>query len=160
MAGPDTVIFEEEFARINVICERLKGDANAQVVFIVDKNGQLIAAAGETEHLDTTSLASLTAGNVAATGGIAKLLKEKEFATQFHEGEKSNIHIQIVGQRVILVVIFDQRSSLGLVRLRVRKASDELNKVFDTLVAKAQAPGATTVLEEITDEDIENLFNE
>jgi len=160
MAAPETVIFEEEFTRINLICERLRSDANAQVVFIVDKNGQLIAAAGETEHLDTTSLASLTAGNVAATGGIAKLLKEKEFATQFHEGENANIHIQIVGQRVILVVIFDQRSSLGLVRLRVRKASDELNKVFDTLVAKAQQPGALTVLEEITDEDIENLFNE
>jgi predicted regulator of Ras-like GTPase activity (Roadblock/LC7/MglB family) len=160
MAAPDTVIFEEEFARINAVCDRLRAEANAQVVFIVDKNGQLIAASGETEHLDTTSLASLTAGNVAATGGIAKLLKEKEFATQFHEGEKANIHIQIVGQRVILVVIFDQRSSLGLVRLRVRKASDELTKVFDTLVQKAQQPGAMTVLEEITDEDIENLFNE
>jgi len=160
MAAPETVMFEEEFARINRICDRLRSDANAQVVFIVDKNGQLIAASGDTEHLDTTSLASLTAGNVAATGGIAKLLKEKEFATQFHEGEKANIHIQIVGQRVILVVIFDQRSSLGLVRLRVRKASDELNKVFDTLVAKARQPGAVKVLEEITDEDIENLFNE
>jgi predicted regulator of Ras-like GTPase activity (Roadblock/LC7/MglB family) len=160
MSAPDTVIFEEEFARINAICDRLRAEANAQVVFIVDKNGQLIAASGETEHLDTTSLASLTAGNVAATGGIAKLLKEKEFATQFHEGEKANIHIQIVGQRVILVVIFDQRSSLGLVRLRVRKASEELNRVFDTLVQKAKAPGAMSVLEEITDDDIDNLFNE
>ncbi|MBI5501668.1 MAG: roadblock/LC7 domain-containing protein [Deltaproteobacteria bacterium] len=160
MAGADTVIFEEEFAKINAVCDRLRGEANALVVFIVDKNGQLISASGETEHLDTTSLASLTAGNVAATGGIAKLLKEKEFATQFHEGEKANIHIQIVGQRVILVVIFDTRSSLGLVRLRVRKASEELNKVFDSLVEKAKKPGAMSVLEEITDEDIENLFNE
>ena len=160
MAGPDTVIFEEEFQRINAVCDRLRAEANALVVFIVDKNGQLISASGETEHLDTTSLASLTAGNVAATGGIAKLLKEKEFATQFHEGEKANIHIQIVGQRVILVVIFDNRSSLGLVRLRVRKACDELNRVFDTLVEKAKKPGSMTVLEEITDEDIDNLFNE
>ncbi|MBI5491184.1 MAG: roadblock/LC7 domain-containing protein [Deltaproteobacteria bacterium] len=160
MAGPDTVIFEEEFTKINAVCDRLRGEANALVVFIVDKNGQLISASGETEHLDTTSLASLTAGNVAATGGIAKLLKEKEFATQFHEGEKANIHIQIVGQRVILVVIFDTRSSLGLVRLRVRKAAEELNKVFDSLVEKAKKPGAMSVLEEITDEDIENLFNE
>jgi len=160
MAGADTVIFEEEFLKINSVCDRLRGEANALVVFIVDKNGQLISASGETDNLDTTSLASLTAGNVAATGGIAKLLKEKEFATQFHEGEKANIHIQIVGQRVILVVIFDTRSSLGLVRLRVRKASEELNKVFDTLVEKAKKPGAMSVLEEITDEDIENLFNE
>ena len=55
---------------------------------------------------------------------LAKLLKENEFATQFHEGEKANIHIQLVGNRVILVVIFDSRSSLGLVRLRVKKASE------------------------------------
>ena len=64
---------------------------------IVDKNGQLIAAAGDVDELDTTSLASLTAGNVAATGGIAKLIGENEFASQFHEGEKTNIHITIVG---------------------------------------------------------------
>ena len=88
-----------------------------KVVFIVDKNGQLISASGDVENIDTTSLASLTAGNIAATGGMAKLLKENEFATQFHEGESQNIHIQLVGNRVILVVIFDSRSSLGLVRL-------------------------------------------
>ena len=160
LLGPNLVLYEEEFQRISSVLARLWVDANAKIVFLVDKNGQQIASKGDLEKVDATSLASLTAGNVAATGGIAMLLKEKEFATQFHEGENANIHIQIVGQRVILVVIFDQRSSLGLVRLRVRKASDELNKVFDLLVAKAKKPGALTVLEEITDEDIENLFNE
>ena len=160
MVNPQMVMYEEEAQQISGICERLGRDANAKAVLCIDKNGQTFAQSGETDHLDVTSLSSLTAGNVAATGGIAKLLKEKEFATQFHEGEKANIHIQIVGQRVILVVIFDNRSSLGLVRLRVRKACDELNKVFDTLVEKAKSPGAMTVLEEITDEDIDNLFNE
>ena len=65
---------------------------------------------GDIENLDTTSLASLTAGNVAATDGLAKLIGEKEFSVLFHEGEKDNIHISIVGERVILVVIFDERS--------------------------------------------------
>lgn len=155
-----SLMFEEEFEAIQHVCDRLHGDANAKVVFIVDKNGQPIAASGELENLDITSLATLTAGNIAATGGMASLLEEKEFSTQFHEGESSNIHIQIVGQRVILVVIFDQRSSLGLVRLRVRKASDELNSIFDRLVSKAKAPGVSSPLDEITDEDIENLFND
>src|SRR6266571_682360 len=82
--------------------------SNARVLFIIDKNGQLIAAAGESDHIDTTSLASLTAGNIAATGGMAKLLREREFTTQFHEGENANIHIQLVDNRVILVVIFDK----------------------------------------------------
>jgi predicted regulator of Ras-like GTPase activity (Roadblock/LC7/MglB family) len=155
-----SLMFEEEFEAIQRVCDRLHGDSNGKVVFIVDKNGQPIAASGELEDLDITSLATLTAGNIAATGGMASLLEEKEFSTQFHEGESSNIHIQIVGQRVILVVIFDQRSSLGLVRLRVRKASDELNSIFDRLVSKAEAPGVSSPLDEITDEDIENLFND
>src|SRR6202012_1563892 len=114
MVNPQMVMYEEEFNQIQTVVDRLVRDANAKVVFIVDKNGQLIAAAGDIDNIDTTSLASLTAGNIAATGGMAKLLKENEFATQFHEGEKANIHIQLVGNRVILVVIFDSKSSLGL----------------------------------------------
>ena len=160
METPQMVMYEEEFNKIRTVCDRLVRDANGQAVFIVDKNGQLIAASGEIDNLDTTSLASLTAGNIAATGGMAKLLKENEFATQFHEGESSNIHIQIVGQRVILVVIFDNRSSLGLVRLRVRKATEELNSIFESLLKKVADPETASPFAEITDEDIENLFND
>ena len=142
MVNPQMVMYEEEFNQIQVVVDRLVRDANAKVVFIVDKNGQLIAASGDIDNVDTTSLASLTAGNIAATGGMAKLLKEQEFATQFHEGEKANIHIQLVGNRVILVVIFDAKSSLGLVRLRVKKASEELDHIFESLLKKVQEPGA------------------
>jgi predicted regulator of Ras-like GTPase activity (Roadblock/LC7/MglB family) len=154
------VMYEEEFKHIQSVCERLVRDANAKVVFIVDKNGQLIAASGDIDNIDTTSLASLTAGNIAATGGMAKLLKENEFATQFHEGEKANIHIQLVGHRVILVVIFDTKSSLGLVRLRVKRASEELDHIFEALLRKVAQPGSDSPFAEITDEDIDNLFND
>jgi predicted regulator of Ras-like GTPase activity (Roadblock/LC7/MglB family) len=157
--NPQMVMYEEEFNLIQTVVERLVKEANAKVVFIVDKNGQLIAAAGDTENLDTTSLASLTASNIAAAGGMARVLRENEFATQYHEGEKANIHIQLVGNRVILVVIFDSRSSLGLVRLRVRKASDELNTIFEALLNKVHRPDKNDVLTEITDDDIDNLFN-
>ncbi len=160
MVNPRMVMYEEEFNQIQNVVDRLVKDANANVVFIVDRNGQLIAASGDVDNLDTTSLASLTAGNIAATGGMAKLLKDNEFATQFHEGEKANIHIQLVGNRVILVVIFDAKSSLGLVRLRVKKASEELNQVFEKLLKKVQEPGADSPFAEITDEDIDNLFND
>lgn len=153
------VMYEQEYEQIKRLCERLVREANAKVVFLVDKNGQLIASAGETAHIDTTSLASLTAGNIAATGGIAKLINEKEFSQIFHEGERDNLHISIVGQRVILVVIFDHRSSLGLVRLRVRKASEELGAIFDQMAAKAEAPGAASPFAEITDDDIDSLFS-
>jgi predicted regulator of Ras-like GTPase activity (Roadblock/LC7/MglB family) len=166
MAAPDIVMYEEEFNQIKQIISKLRVDANAQVVFLVDKNGQQIAAHGEIDNLDTTSLASLTAGNVAATDGLARLIGEKEFSILFHEGEKDNIHISIVAQRVILVVIFDERSSLGLVRLRVKKASQDLNDVFSKIMAKVEKEKAATgagfesPFAEITDDDIDALFAE
>lgn len=159
------VMYEEELQRIHGICDVLQRDSNAKAVLVIDKNGQAIAQSGEVEHLDVTSLSSLTAGNVAATGGIASLLAEKEFAGQFHEGEKTNVHISIVGGRVILLVLFDERSSLGLVRLRVKKASHEMEQIFEDMLRKgekgpAAAPQHASPFSEITDEDIDALFSE
>ena len=157
------VMYEEEFQAIKALLNTLRMDASAKIVFLVDKNGQQIADAGDVDLIDTTSLASLTAGNVAATDGLAKLIGEKEFSILFHEGRKDNIHISIVGQRLILVVIFDERSSLGLVRLRVRKASAELERVLNEMEAKATEDGAVETVSpfaEITDEDIDALFSE
>ncbi len=161
MVQSSLVMYEDEFREIEEIISRLVMEANAKSVYLVDKDGQLIASSGETHGIDSTSLASLTAGNIAATGGLAKLIGEKEFSILFHEGEKDNIHISLVGQRVILVVIFDDRSSLGLVRLRVRKASDRLNDCIQRIL-KRMEKGAVkeNLFEEITDEDIDNLFGQ
>ena len=163
MANPLMVMYDEEFKQINVVLEKLLREANSKVIFLVDKNGQLISGVGETERFDTTSLASLTAGNIAATGGLAKLIGEKEFSILFHEGEKDNLHISIVAGRVILVVLFDARSSLGLVRLRVKKASEELATIFDGLMHKAEEKEKSGESDfpfaEITDDDIDNLFS-
>jgi predicted regulator of Ras-like GTPase activity (Roadblock/LC7/MglB family) len=167
MTSPDLVLYDEEFQKIKDALQRLRQDANANVVFLVDKNGQQIAAVGDLQSLDTTSLASLTAGNVAATDGLARLIGEKEFSVLFHEGEKDNIHISIVAQRVILVVIFDERSSLGLVRLRVRRATAEVEKIFEEIAMKVEkekqtvrAPDYESPFAEITDDDIDRLFSE
>ena len=165
MAKLDLVMFEEEFKLLQEITARLAKDAQAKVVFLVDKNGQQIAAAGDVKSIDATSLASLTAGNVAATDGLAKLIGEKEFSLLFHEGEKDNLHISLVGRRGILVVIFDQNSSLALVRLRVKKTGKELQEIFDRVENRAQTEAATggqieSPFSEITDEDIDKLFGD
>ena len=159
-------MYEEEYQQIKDTLRRLQVDSNAKIVFLVDKNGQQIAVEGDMRGVDATSLASLTAGNVAATDGLAKLIGEKEFSILFHEGERDNIHISLVAQRVILVVIFDERSSLGLVRLRVKKASQELERTFEELLRKSEADRGNLAsrfdspFAEITDEDIDSLFSE
>ena len=156
------VMQEEDFRKILSVIQRLVKDANAKGVFVVDKNGQLIAEAGELQGIDSTSLASLTAGSIAATGGLAKLVGEEEFPIHFHQGQRDNLHITSVGSRIILVVIFDERSSLGLVRLRVKKVGAELARVFEEIEKKAEQDAAQggSPFAEITDDDIDNLFSD
>src|SRR4051812_50228387 len=93
---PQMVMYDEEFQQISAVCERLAREANAKIVFLVDKNGQLIASVGATENLDTTSLASLTAGNIAATGGLPQPVGEKEVSLLFLPGEKEKPHTHLL----------------------------------------------------------------
>jgi len=164
MLEADLRLYEEDARRLTAVLQKLCEDAKSRAVFLIDKAGQLIASAGETASVDTTSLASLTAGNIAATSGLAQLLGEKEFSVLFHEGEKDHLHISLVARRGILVVLFDARSSLGLVRLRVKRASEDIVQVFAEMAARAEreaGQGKTafqTQFAEITDDDIDNLF--
>ena len=160
MLNPQLVMYEEELKQIQAVAERLQKDARCQTILIIDKNGQLIASCGADQNLDTTSLSSLVAGNVAATGGIATLIEEEEFTGQFHEGKDISVHMTIVARRIIMVVLFDKNTTHGLVRLRVKKASESLENIFDELDRKAQEAPQTDVFAEITDADIDNLFND
>lgn len=161
------MLFEEEQRKIQAISDRLQRDSNSIAVLVINKDGQEISRSGQTKDLDITSLSSLFAGNVAATSAIAKLIKEEEFGGQFHEGTKFNVNISVVAKRAILAVLFDSNSSIGLVRLRVRRASEEMTKVFDDLVHKIQqqqkgggGSQAPNIAGEITDDDIDKLFGE
>lgn len=162
----DLVLYDEEISQLEEVLERLRHDSNARAVFLIDKNGQQMAAQGDVDQFDTTSLASLTAGNVAATDSLAKLIGEREFSVLFHEGERDHIHISIVSKRAILLVIFDERSSLGLVRLRVKRASAEFDRIFESMAQKAStgpvegAASQNTPFSEITDDDIDALFSD
>lgn len=165
MSPADLVLFQEDFHRLQQVLRKLKAESGASLVLLVDKNGQRIASVGDVEAIDMTALASLTAGNVAATDGLARILGEREFSVLLHEGERENIHVSIVARRVILVVIFSDRSSLGLVRLRVRQAATELDGAFREIAERMEREpvlhsGIEPLLAEITDEDIDRLFSE
>ena len=152
------VLFEEELQKLSEICESLRVSASAKAIFVVDKNGQLLMSAGETDELDSTSLASLTAGNMAATDGLAQVLGESSgFGVQLHEGEREHVHISSVDERMILVVIFDERSSLGLVRLRVKQATEQVTHLMSSLRPDS-AESQASLFDEISDEDIDHIF--
>ncbi|HEY0545886.1 MAG TPA: roadblock/LC7 domain-containing protein [Pyrinomonadaceae bacterium] len=159
MADTSIILHEQQFQQIKAVLAKLSADAASRVVFLVDKDGQQIAAYGDVGDIDTTSLASLAAGNVAATDGMAQLIGEKEFPTLSHEGERESIHICVIG-RMLLVVVFDERSSLGLVKLRVKQVSNDLAAIFEELKREAAKQRTDEAFfSEITDEDIDSLFS-
>lgn len=156
MADTPILLRENQYHQIKAVLARLRMDSSARVVFLVDKDGQEIAVQGEIGSIDTTSLASLAAGNVAATGGMAQLIGEKEFPTLSHEGERESIHISVIG-RLLLVVVFDERSTLGLVKLRSRQVSQTLSTMMDE-ITQTEFDESDSPFAEITDEDIDSLF--
>jgi predicted regulator of Ras-like GTPase activity (Roadblock/LC7/MglB family) len=105
--------------------------AGVNTVLLIDEAGNVVATCGQkTNNLDTTSLAALAAANFGATSQIAKLIGEDDFALLFHKGKKDSIHFSRIGADLILVTIFGDNVSLGLIRLRVTQLSKTIEKVF------------------------------
>ena len=162
MSRVDLILFDEEYKQILEAITRLRTESNALSVFMIEKSGQTMASTGNVSEIDVTALASLAAGNVAATEGLAGLIGESEFSTLFHEGAHQNILMTLIEGRVILVVVFNESSSLGLVRLRVRRAGIELAGILEAVQSKAASgvsPGGQDApFAGISDEDIDSLF--
>ena len=157
---PSTFIIQErQYLQIRSVLERVRVECAARVVFLVDRDGQTIAFNGEIGDMDTTSFSSLAAGNVAATTSMAKLIGENVFPCVVHEGENESIYISVIG-RSLLVVVFDQHSTLGLVKIRAKRASHEIAAILEEAMSdSAVLVGGNSAFSEITDDDIDSLFN-
>jgi predicted regulator of Ras-like GTPase activity (Roadblock/LC7/MglB family) len=127
---------------------------------LVDRTGQLLANAGEQMSFDPTTFASLTAADFSANDQLAKMIGEPEFASLFHQGEKESMYLADIQRRVILVVLFDKRTTVGLVRLRVKRTVDDLGKVIDELLRRASEPAGEKGLLEGADDEIDKLFGD
>ena len=160
MADTPFILQEHQFQRLKNVLARLCVECAARVVFLVDRDGQPIALHGDIGDMDTTSFSSLAAGNVAATTSMAQLIGEEVFPAVVHEGERESIFISVIG-RSLLVVVFDGRSTLGLIKIRSKRASYEVAGIIDEVVASSAAINASndSFFAEISDEDIDNLFN-
>ena len=160
MAETPFILQEQQFHKLKNVLARLCVECAARVVFLVDRDGQPIAFQGEIGDLDTTSFSSLAAGNVAATTSMAQLIGEEIFPAIVHEGERESIFISIIG-RSLLVVVFDERSTLGLIKIRTKRASYEVASIIEEVVASSAAMNASNdaFFNEISDEDIDSLFN-
>src|SRR5688572_10873277 len=164
MNPSNLVLYEAEHFRLKSILGKTQRDLRADLVLLIDRNGQQIAAEETARTFDLTALASLAAANIAATDGLARLVGESEFSSLYHQGKHHSIHISAVSNRFSLVVVFDETVSLGLVRLRVKHATvclEEVFRLFNRQEKTDASPAGKTFGSSplaFTDEDIDKLF--
>ncbi len=153
---------EEDSRRITGILNDFLQASRARTALIVDRNGQMIATVGEQTAFDPLAFASLTAADFSANDQLARLIGEPEFGALFHQGEKDSMYLADIARRVILVVLFDNQTTLGLVKLRVKSAVGSLNHVFIEMQAREEA-GANRVESGFVGEaedEIDRLFGD
>src|SRR4026209_3038061 len=144
---------EDDFAAITQSLQRFLHDCNARCALLVDRSGQLVATVGEQPRFDPTAFATLTAADFSANDQLARLIGEKDFQSLFHQGEKESMYLADVARRVILVVLFDTRTTLGLVRLKMKPRVEELTQRFAQVFARhAAGPAPTNILADADDE--------
>ena len=150
---------QDDFGAITKSLERFLFDSNARCALLVDRTGQLVATVGEQPKFDPTAFATLTAADFSANDQLAKLIGENDFSSLFHQGEKESMYLADVARRVILVVLFDNRTTLGLVRLKMKQTVDELAKLFEQVFKRAGSgqPGQPNILAG-ADDEIDKLF--
>jgi len=135
------VITKEDLEKINFCLTKMISSSLAHSVLLIDRSGQLIAHHGNTpEEMDVLALSALTAANFGATAEIARMLGEEEFSLLFHKGKNENVYFSAIGEDVIMVTLFDDQTSLGLIRLQINKIIDELSKILSSIFQEKTVP--------------------
>ncbi|MQA90051.1 MAG: hypothetical protein GEU90_07440 [Gemmatimonas sp.] len=155
--------FEEEDARrIDRLLRSFLKESGSRSACLVDRTGQLILFSGERPGFDSIAFASLAAADFSANDQLAAMIGEQEFASLFHQGEKESMYLVDVAKRFILIILFDERTTLGMIRIKVRRTVRELGRVFTELFDRVTSPRGLRSSEptwaDEAEEEIDRLF--
>lgn len=124
------IFYRDDVAKIDEILAEFLEVSAAKCALLVDKEGHMVTKRGNTSSFDLDTICALVAGSFAATKEMARLLGETEFSVLFHQGKRDNIQLTLVGDATLLTVIFDEKTTLGMVRLYATEAAEQLTGIF------------------------------
>ncbi|SMP13429.1 Predicted regulator of Ras-like GTPase activity, Roadblock/LC7/MglB family [Desulfurobacterium pacificum] len=150
----------EEDKELRELLTKLANDSKSKIVFFIDKAGQLISRSESPAFSsDDITFASLTAGNVAASEALSKLLGEKNLSHMFTETEDEGIYMIVVKEKYILVVIFDKNvSNLGIVRVKIKKYYDKIAEIMERVERRIKEETMVSETIDVDDIDLDALF--
>ncbi|MEK7867244.1 MAG: roadblock/LC7 domain-containing protein [Planctomycetota bacterium] len=149
--------YKDDLDRLDRILEEYLRLSKAKCTLLIDKDGHLVTKQGQTGTYDMDTISALVAGSFAATKEMAKLLGEEEFSVLFHQGMKDAIQLSLIGDRTLMATIFDDKTTVGMVRLYSNEAARKLGLILSELknqkgegpLAKGFGEAATGKLDEM-----------
>ena len=150
------VYYAEDIEQLQKVLDRMLDLSRAKRVMLIDVEGHMVASRGNAgDKLDSETISALVAGSFAATKETAKLLGEEEFSVLFHQGEKDSIQLTLIDDRLLLGIIFDDATTIGMVRLY---ANETAKKVLQVL-SQSHESDESDVLDDNFGESIEESFD-
>ncbi len=134
----ETKAIMEQILSIDGVLSQLVQDTEALTALLISRHGICLGQSGNGTKLNTTALAALVAGMFSATKEVANIVGEEQFSILLQQGEKRHIHISLIGNKSMMVIVFENYSRIGRVRLAARKASHPLVKLLNENRAKAE----------------------
>lgn len=149
-------LLEEDTQQIDSILRELLKKSDASLALLIDQGGFLIASHGDPGSFDLTSIAALSSGAYMATQTIAGLVEETSFSSVYQQGEKHSIFITAVDEQCQLVVIFESRVGVGVVKYYSAAITERIAAQMQ--VAAQRDPDGGLDLSVLNVEDPSELF--
>lgn len=131
----------QQLEEISSLLAGLRAEIAARCVLLIEGTGHLIDAKGVIEDLNVAALATLVAGDFAATAGIASLIGEEDaFRLNYHEGERYSVYSAQVAPDVFLVIVFGQEIKLGSVLYYSKSVIARLRELLATVPRGVSIP--------------------
>lgn len=155
------VFYSEDVEAIDRVLEEFLALSNAKCAFLIDRDGHLVAKKGDANNISGDSIAALVAGSFAATKEMARLLGETEFRVLFHQGSREqHIQVSLVGDRTLFTILFDERTTLGMVRFYASECSQKFAEIFDKARDRKNPPEQEVMLGDAFSEGVKNTLGE
>ena len=124
--------------------KRFVDEARVQLAVLLHPSGQVLGQFGFARSMDVMTACALSAAIHASSAELAKLLDGRPFTGVHYAGKARQIYlasVPIAGGALVLLAVFDDESSLGLVQLFFKEFCAEVAAAAPSASADAPALG-------------------
>ena len=128
------IVTIEAAERLLSALEGFLDESEANFALVIDRGGAVLSQAGRVpEVIDPTIVGALAAGSFAATKELAARVGEIEFTALHQQGQRTQILMCAVDNDVVLVTVFDEKTTLGLVKFYSTRIVKRVAAVLEDL---------------------------